>query len=359
MSVRGIDVSTHQGDIDWKRVKQAGIAFAIIRTGYGDTLVNKGQIDRRFHENIREALAAGLQVGAYHFSYAGTESAARQEARGALELVQGYSLTYPIFFDYEYDSDRLAGKLDREKLTRVALAFLREVEAGGYQSGIYANLDFIRNRYDMKKLSSYDLWLADYQRDPDYPCAIQQTSSDGRVSGIIGAVDTDLAYKRYQDEIVLDTREYVFHRVQERYRFLVRAAKQPEVRSSNEVLFPVRYAGQDQRGYLYDMEALGQGITTVSARLDGKVCSFRASLGCQLDLVFYRCRVGDTHTFVCRSLRKPDLDPGDVNIVEIVYAGQERDGYLFTLRAKQEGSTIVTASLDGFQDTFQLEVTKR
>lgn len=359
MSVPGIDVSTHQGEIDWKKVKNAGIKFVIIRTGYGDTLVNRNQIDRRFHENMRGALAAGIRVGAYHFSYAGTESAARQEARGALELVRGYSLTYPIFFDYEYDSDRLAGKLSRERLTKVAQAFLREIEAGGYQAGVYANLDFVRNRYDMAKLAGYDLWLADYNSTPHYSCAIQQTSSNGRVNGISGAVDTDVAYKQYREDFTLDTREYIFHRVGQTYRFLARSTERPEVYSSNEVLFPVKYGGQDSRGYLYDIEALGQGMTTISARVNGQVRSFRASLGCQLDLTLYRCRVGDTHTFLCRSLRQPNIAVGDTKIVEVEYAGQDINGYLFALRAKQEGATTVTASLDGFEDHFRVEVEKK
>lgn len=359
MSVPGIDVSTHQGTIDWKKVKNAGIEFAIIRTGYGDTLVNRSQIDSRFHENMRGALAAGLRVGAYHFSYAGTESAARQEARGALELVRGYSLTYPIFFDYEYDSDRLAGKLSRDRLTKVALAFLQEIRSNGYQAGVYANLDFVRNRYDMPRLSGYDLWLADYNSTPHYDCEIQQTSSDGRVNGISGAVDTDVAYKDYREEFTLDTREYIFHRIGQNYRFLARSKEKPEVYSSNEALFPVKYGGQDSRGYLYDIQALGQGITTISARVNGQVRSFRASLGCQLDLVLYRCRVGDTHTFLCRSLREPKITVSDAKVARIEYAGQDVNGYLFTLYAEGEGTAAVTASLDGFTDQFRLEVENR
>lgn len=359
MSVRGIDVSSHQGEIDWQKVKKAGIEFAIIRTGYGDTLTNRNQIDNRFHANMRGAIAAGLRVGAYHFSYAGTESAARQEARGALELVRGYSLIYPIFFDYEYDSDRLAGKLSREQLTSVALAFLNEIKAGGYQAGVYANLDFLRNRYDREKIADYDLWLADYNSTPHYPCAIQQTSSDGSVNGINGAVDTDVAYKEYREDFTLDTREYVFQRIGQKYRFLARTQKQPDVLSSNAALFPVTYGGHDQRGYLYDIEALGEGITTISARVDGQVRSFQASLGCQLDLTLFRCQVGDAHTFLSRSLRKPEITVGNSRIVDVEYAGQDVDGYLFTLRAKAAGNTTVTASLDGFQNQFRLEVEEK
>ena len=85
MSIKGIDVSTHQGTINWKKVKQSGIQFAIIRTGYGDVLSNPSQIDKRFHTNMKQAIANGIPVGVYHFSYAGTEKAARREAEKAAQ----------------------------------------------------------------------------------------------------------------------------------------------------------------------------------------------------------------------------------------------------------------------------------
>lgn len=358
MSVRGIDVSSHQGTINWKKVRDSGIRFAIIRTGYGDTLVNPGQIDRNFHENMRNAAAAGVKVGVYHFSYAGTESAARQEARGVIALIKSYSLTYPVFFDYEYDSDRLAGKLDKKKLTDVALAFLKEIQQAGYQAGVYANLDFIRNRYDMARLKPYDLWLAHYNEIPGYPCELHQISDNGKVNGISGKVDTDVAYQDYgaTSRITLDTQEYVFKKVNQTYRFLAKSEEPPVVTSSNPKAFPVKFIHKEKRGYLYELKALQQGMTTISAKQNGHTASFRASLGCQLDTVFYRCRPGDTYRFLSRSLEKPSIDPGNVQVVEVVSDGQDPRGYLFLMRAKKPGKATVTASLDGFDDSFAVEV---
>ena len=82
MNIKGIDVSTHQGAIDWKKVKQSGIQFAIIRSGYGDVLSNPSQVDKRFHTNMKQAIANSIAVGVYHFSYARTEKAASREAEG-------------------------------------------------------------------------------------------------------------------------------------------------------------------------------------------------------------------------------------------------------------------------------------
>lgn len=195
---KGIDVSEHQRKIDWNQVKAAGIDFAIIRTGYGDTLANPGQIDKYFFENMDGARRAGVDVGVYHFSYAKDAAAAKKEAQCVLSLIMGYSLTYPVCFDYEYDSDRIAGTPGREKLTAMAKSFLSEVENAGYYAMLYSNRDFCQNRFDQSLLSRYDLWLADYNSgEPWRSCGLRQSSSTGRVQGISGNVDLDVAYKDY------------------------------------------------------------------------------------------------------------------------------------------------------------------
>ena len=92
--------------------------------------------------------------------------------------------------------------------------------------------------------------------------------------------------------------------------------------SSNPKAFPVTFIQKEKRGYLYELKALQQGMTTISAKQNGHTASFRASLGCQLDTVFYRCRPGDTYRFLSRSLEKPSIDPGNVQVVEVVSDGQ-------------------------------------
>ena len=201
MEVKGIDVSSHQGVIDWNKVKAAGIRFAIIRVGYGDLLSYPKQLDSQFRANVEGAQKAGVDIGFYLFSYAGTEEMARREAQGLKQAIAGMKPAYPVYFDYEYDSDRLTGKPGKEQLTKVYVAFCEEMEKDNYYVGIYLNKDFYRNRLDMDKLKAYDLWLADYEGGPDYECGMQQTGSAGKVDGIGGNVDTDTAFKDYPSVI--------------------------------------------------------------------------------------------------------------------------------------------------------------
>ena len=361
MSIKGIDVSVHQGNIDWKKVKQSGIQFAIIRSGYGDVLSCPSQVDKRFHTNMKQAIANGIPVGVYHFSYAGTETEARREAEGVLSLIRDYSLTYPVYFDYEYDSDRLAGKLSKTQLTNVAIAFMERIQKAGYQAGVYTNLDFVRSRYDMPRLKKYELWLAHYGTDqPGADCGLHQTSESGTVPGISGKVDLDTDRKGYAAvPLSLDTSEYVFKEVGQVYQFLARGTEKPEVSSSNPDVISVKFNGQDSRGYLYEIKVLKQGLVTITAKTSTKTASFKASLGCQLDTHgVYKCKVGQCYTFLCRSIKQPDILIGSSNVLDISSISQDSRGYLFTLKAKSRGKTKIIASLGNFKDSFTVEVSQ-
>lgn len=360
MAIKGIDVSTYQGNIDWKQVKQSGIQFAIIRTGYGDVLSNPNQVDKQFHTNMKQAIANGIQVGVYHFSYAGTEAAARREAEGVISLIKGYSLTYPVYFDYEYHSDTLAGKLSKTQLTNVAIAFMDTIQKAGYQVGVYTNLDFVRNRYDMPRLKKYELWLAHYGTDqPGVECGLHQTSESGTVPGISGKVDLDIDRKGYVVPLSLDTSEYVFKEVGQVYQFLARGTEKPEVSSSNPDVVSVKFNGQDSRGYLFEIKALKPGLSTITAKTSTKTASFKASLGCQLDTHgTYKCRVGQQYTFLVKSVKKPDIDFGNTTALEVSYTGQDSRGHLFTIKAKNPVKTLIIASLDNFKDSFMVEVSQ-
>ena len=358
MPIKGIDVSTHQGIIDWRQVKESGIQFAIIRTGYGDVLSNPNQVDKQFHANMKQAIVNGISVGVYHFSYAGTEAAARREAEGVLSLIKDYSLTYPVYFDYEYDSDRLAGKLGKTQLTNVAIAFMDRIREAGYQTGVYTNLDFVRNRYDMPKLEKYELWLAHYGTDtPGVPCGLHQTSESGSVPGIKGKVDLDIDRKGYAAPLSLDTSGYVFKEVGQVYQFLARGTEKPEVSSSNPDIVSVKFNGQDSRGYLYEIKALKHGLATITAKTSTKTAGFRASLGCQLDTHgMYKCKVGQQYTFLVKSVKKPNIVTNIDGILSGINTSQDSRGYLFTIQGKKPGSTEVIAMLDNFTDSFTVEV---
>ena len=195
MQTKGIDVSTWQGIIDWPRAKASGVDFAMLRASYGWMNKDK-QTDSQFCRNMKEAKAAGVACGAYHYSYATTVEEAKKEAAFFLDIIKGYSFEYPLAFDME---DGCQKNLGRELLTSIAYAFLEEVEKAGYYVCLYTNLDWIKNRLDMGKLSRFDLWLAQWNTSPTYEgnFGIWQYTSKGNVPGIDGNVDMDLSYKDY------------------------------------------------------------------------------------------------------------------------------------------------------------------
>lgn len=194
MEFRGLDVSKWQGAIDFKKVKNAGINFVIIREGYGRKDPN--QIDKKFKENYQKAKEAGLNVGIYHYSYADSAADAINEAQFCLENIRGIQLEYPVVFDIE-DKEQL--KLSNRQRTDIVKAFCSEIEKAGYYAMFYCNLNWLNN-YLLKDeiLPKYDLWLAQWNIDkPSCSCGMWQYSSTGKVDGINGNVDLNIAYKDY------------------------------------------------------------------------------------------------------------------------------------------------------------------
>lgn len=213
----GIDVSYHNGNLDWSAIKSAGVDFAILRAayrGYGDegTLLK----DSKFDEYIRGAQAYGIPVGAYIYSQAITTKEAVQEANYILNIVKNYSLDLPIVFDYEFSPSsegrtNLAwaeGELNKTKMTDITLAFCNTIKSAGYDVMVYASKSFLNKNIDHKVIedAGYDVWLAHYVNQPyinkehpekskefnyqgtDYTgdFKIWQYTSTGRIPGIEG-----------------------------------------------------------------------------------------------------------------------------------------------------------------------------
>lgn len=161
--IYGIDVSEHNGTLDWAKIKASGIQFAIIRTGYGVS-----HEDTQFQKNVKGALAQGIPVGVYHFSYALNAAGARNEAALVLSLLAPYKdeITLPVFFDFEYDTVDYAKKqgvtLGKQAFNDHAVAFLETVKAAGYTPGIYFNLDYKNRFVDASRLGGYVQWYAQY-----------------------------------------------------------------------------------------------------------------------------------------------------------------------------------------------------
>ena len=194
-TIKGIDISEFQTVTDWNKVKAAGIRFAIIRTGYGVS-----HTDAEFTKNMKGAIAAGIPVGVYHFSYALNAAGAKAEAERVVQLLAPYKahITLPVYFDFEYDTVNYAKKqgvtLGKQAFNDHAVAFCEAIQAAGYRAGVYYNLDYLDRLVDMNRIKKYSLWFAQYN---SYAQAsgwdMWQYSSSGSVAGISGRVDMDQA----------------------------------------------------------------------------------------------------------------------------------------------------------------------
>lgn len=195
----GIDVSKHNGNIDWNAVKNSGVSYVIIRCGYRGYSTGVLVEDPKFHSNIKGAKAAGLKVGAYFFSQAVNEVEAVEEASMAIDLVKGYGLNYPLFLDVEGSGGRADG-ISRDMRTAVCRTFCQTVQNSGISAGVYANKTWFTEKINTANLTSYKLWLAQYASAPTYTATrydLWQYSSKGRVSGISTNVDMNISYVNY------------------------------------------------------------------------------------------------------------------------------------------------------------------
>lgn len=200
----GIDVSTHQGSIDWQAVAADGVEFAMIRLGYRGYTVGALNLDARFVENIEGALDAGLKVGVYFFSQAITVEEAIEEAHFVLDALAPYGdrLDFPVVFDWEDIGTTSARtyKLDRAILNACALAFCGEIKAAGYDTMIYFYPNLGAKRYDLDIIDEYPFWYCRYDLgypDLERPFRMWQYSDSGSVAGIAGKVDLNICFWPY------------------------------------------------------------------------------------------------------------------------------------------------------------------
>ncbi len=201
----GIDVSKWNQEIDWEAVKNAGIEFAIIRCGYRGASTGALVIDPRYQENIEGAIAAGIPVGVYFFTQARDEVEAVEEASMVIRLIEEYDVDYPVFLDSESAGGRgRADGLDNDERTKAHRAFLQTIKAAGYETGIYASRNWLKERLDMTRLSDYKIWLAEYADAPtydEYYYHMWQYTSKGTVDGISTNVDLNLCYMKIDTSI--------------------------------------------------------------------------------------------------------------------------------------------------------------
>ena len=209
MAYKGIDVSAHNGTINWKKVKEAGISFAMLRMGYGVTT------DKKFIEYYKGAKEAGIALGGYWFSYALNTSGAIKEADACAKLLKTYPLDFPVYYDFEDDTERYAKQngvtFTNALRTSIIQAFCGRLKSMNHQVGIYSNENYILYLTNWSALSAWPLWLAKWVNYSGVraagftveanavttkwgqPQAWQFTDS-GKINGISGKVDLDWWY---------------------------------------------------------------------------------------------------------------------------------------------------------------------
>jgi len=192
--IKGIDISRYNGSIDFKKVKDSGIEFVMIRcgTGYGQRPCK----DVKFETYYKQAKAAGLKVGTYFYSYAPSVTQARAEAAWVLDWIKGKQFDYPIVFDME---EQRVAKLGKAKVSAIAIAFCSVVEHAGYYVSIYSSKSWIESYYISEVYEQFDLWVAQWASKCTYEGSygMWQYTDSGEVPGISGAVDMNYAYKDY------------------------------------------------------------------------------------------------------------------------------------------------------------------
>ena len=193
----GIDVSKWNGDIDWQKVKKAGVDYAIIRLGYRGASTGALVQDPYFEANVKGAAEAGVPIGVYFFTQAVNAMEAVEEASMVLSLCKNISLQYPIFIDTEgAGGNGRADSLDTETRTQVCETFCKTITNAGYKSGVYAARNWLNNNLKIDRLKDFVIWLAEYRDKPLYQGTYHmwQYSSNGSIDGISGRVDLNLSY---------------------------------------------------------------------------------------------------------------------------------------------------------------------
>lgn len=200
---KGVDVSRHQGIIDWdKFLEDEHSDFVIIRAGFGNN-----NIDAQAVRNVTECERLGIPYGLYWFSYALTPEMARREAEYLSDFVGSHKPLYPLVYDFEYDSVahavRNGVKISRDFVLNCTEQFCHRLEELGFYAMFYCNNDYYQRYYQTSKVAEkYDMWYARYASSPGRPVTLWQTSESGKVKGIQGKVDLDQTERDYPKIII-------------------------------------------------------------------------------------------------------------------------------------------------------------
>lgn len=194
--MKGIDVSRWQTNVDYAKLKKAGVEFVIIQAGFGDVLSYPNQKDKMFESHYKAAKAAGLHVGAYWYSYATTVNGARREAQGFIQTIKGKQFDMPVYMDLEEKSQFSTGKNNCSAMVK---AFCDELEKNNYWAGLYISRSPLQAYITTDVANRFSLWVAEYASKCNYGGTVDiwQYTSTAHFNGYNGNLDADICYKDY------------------------------------------------------------------------------------------------------------------------------------------------------------------
>lgn len=189
----GLDLSKWQGDVDFSKLKEQGVAFVMLKVGGQTKIGGEFNIDPKFYDNIKKANEYGIKVGLYFYSYAKTEAEAREQAKWVVSKVNDYDIELPIVFDWENWNKYTTFHISFNTLNKVAKAFMEEVEKNGYEAMLYSSKYYLETIWYQE---DYKIWLAYYTNNNDYigDYVMWQLCNNGKIDGIDGYVDIDVMY---------------------------------------------------------------------------------------------------------------------------------------------------------------------
>ncbi len=372
MPYSGIDVSKHNGKVDWPTAKAAGLNFAMIRCGYGSDMAS--QDDQQWERNVKECDRLGIPWGAYLYSYALNANDAKSELQHALRLLKGKKPTYPVFIDME-DADGYkanhGGTPSKSTNTAIIKTFCDGIKAAGYKPGYYCNRDWYYNRIDPSQLKSYAFWYArPGVSKPDLSCDIWQNNfpeTGGKWPGanISGSgCDTNIAYTNYTATTTpaaapngaaytSDTTGKLSIVAGGMYVLAVTcAAGLPSVVPGNGAVVDVSRSAIDGNKYYFKITAKGQVGESTGIYINGsKISTFVVTITstCISDTTMpMQLKVGECYKIGLTSQKQPTVTCGTGGIACMAGVYSVGSGkWLVPLVAYNRGKTGIYTQVDG------------
>ena len=359
---KGIDVSEHNGSVDWTAVKNAGFDFAMIRTGYGGDPDAWAQ-DDYFESYYSGATAVGLKVGVYHYSYATNVTMASQEADFCISILNGRHIDYPVVYDVE---DKCQFGLSTSTMKQIV---------AGYKVAVYSYVTFYNNY--LTSCTGYDTWIANTggvtAPNFSYPYTMWQYAQNV-VPGVSGACDVDYSYVDYSNSssggsgggqtpttptdpltFLCDTSSYTFgSNSTYTYKITTPDTLPPTAASSNTAAVTVSSARATANGFLFTLTNVGAGQATITTTAgDGRSVSFvatgtgtapAATLQCDTSSYTFGSNKAYYYKITTNAAAAPTAASSDSSVVSVSYSQKLSDGYLYQIKNAGSGTAVITTT---------------